>query len=233
MTLATGLGTLLAVGLCWLSGPPPPAGASPIVHLLVFAHATMDGQALAVANATTRQLFDPAGIDTEWRNCGGADGACPQTDNAMQVIVLLMPMAKFTREDVAAEVLHGGSTTVTTVLVYLPNLADRLRTVQRSAAGRSNPPLATLRLEHLVGLAIAHEIGHAFGLAHGPSGVMKARIVPDDLLALATSRLAFTSKDAAALRQSVLARGSAERDPRQSDGQGPSDNYCPAGWNIT
>jgi hypothetical protein len=32
---------------------------------------------------------------------------------------------------------------------------------------------------------------------------MKARIAPDDLLALATSQLAFTPKNAAALRQSV------------------------------
>jgi hypothetical protein len=212
MTPAMGLGALFAVGLFGLSGGQAPAtGPLPIVQLRVFAHATMDAPGLEVANSTTRKLLEPAGIGTEWRNCSGGEDECTQADNATQVIVLLMPIAKSTRDDVAAEVLYGPSTPVMTVLVYLPNLTDRLRTTQQSAAGRSSPALATLRLGDLVGLAIVHEIGHAFGLRHASSGVMKARIAPDDLLALATSRLAFSSKEAAALRLAVAARGSVTR----------------------
>ena len=204
MTAATWLCTLRAVAVWGLSGVPGAPAAPPIVHLRVFAHATMERAALEQAMSTAGGLLESAGIDIEWQDCGAGGHTCTPAESAPQVTVLLMPVTKFTRDDVAAEVLHGLSTPVVTVLVYMPNLEDRLRTVQQSAAGRSNPGLATLRLHHLVGLAIAHEVGHGFGLSHGTSGVMKAPIVPGDLLALATSRLAFSSREAAALRRSVM-----------------------------
>jgi hypothetical protein len=223
MTPGTGLGALLVVGLGGLSGQPPATGPLPIVQLRVFAHATMDGPALEVAKSASRRLLEPAGIGTEWRNCSGGEDTCTQPDTATQVIVLLMPIAKWTGDEVSAEVLHGPSTPVPTVLVYMPNLTDRLRTVQQSGAGRSNPALATLQLGDLVGLAIAHEIGHAFGLGHTSSGVMKKRIAPGDLLALATSRLAFSAREAAVLRQSVATGTSLAHSERGNRAKGTSN----------
>jgi hypothetical protein len=199
MMPAYGLSVLVAMGLWGLPAQPPVSAASTVIQLRVFAHAAMDAPALELARATASRLLESAGVGIEWRTCGSVEEACSEPGHAPQVIVLLMPMTKLTRDDVGAEALHGGSIPVPTVLVYLPNLADRLRTVHQSAAARSNSGLASLQMGHLVGLAIAHEIGHCFGLSHSPSGVMKALITSDDLIALATLRLAFTSKETSAL----------------------------------
>jgi hypothetical protein len=181
-----------------MCGQAPAAIPRPIVTLRVFAHAMMDVPALEQATSTAGRLLESAGIGIEWRNCDGVQETCAQPDTATQVTVLLLPMTKFTRDDVAAEVLHDRPMPMATVLVYMPNLADRLRSVHQRA-GRSNPALSSLQMEDLVGLAIAHEIGHASGLPHAPAGIMNARITREDLLALVTSRLTFTPKEAAVL----------------------------------
>jgi hypothetical protein len=199
------LSAVLIAGLCGLSEQPVDSAAFTTVHLRVFTHASVDAPTWDLAKTTAGQLLASARIAPEWRNCD-PDGACGQPGAAIQVIVLLMPVAKMARADVSAEVVRDPLARTATVFVYLPNLAETVRTVRESTAARSDPSLATLQLGHLVGLAIAHEVGHAFGLPHARSGVMKARLATNDLLALRASRLAFTSKNTSALRQTLMAR---------------------------
>ena len=206
MTTATIPGTSLVLMSVWaLSGQAPSPTAFPIVQVRVFTHAAVDAPTVQLAKTTASTLLESGRIGTEWQDCGTAESAC-EAGNPVQVNVLMLPVAKMTEEDVSGEVVQDQATRTPTVLVYLPNLVDRVRIVRQSAAGRSNPALATLQLGHLVGLAIAHEVGHVFGLPHTESGVMKARLGMDDLIALHASRLAFTPRDSAALRLALVAR---------------------------
>jgi Putative peptidase family len=206
---------LLALSLLRTLPEPAPAGAgAAIVQLRVFGHAAVDAPTLQLARTTTSKLLDSARIGAEWRDCGTVESTCNASSEPVQVIVLLLPVAKTTEEDVSGEVVQDQSTRAPTVIVYLPNLADRLRTILQSAPGRSNPALATLQLGHLIGLAIAHEVGHVFGLPHTLSGVMKARLATDDLIALHRARLAFTPRDTAAIGLALASRTRRAADSR-------------------
>lgn len=207
MTTATIPGTSLVLLSMWaLSGQAPGPPAFPIVQVRVFAHAAVDVPTVQLAKTTASKLLESGRIGTEWQDCGTVGGTCNEASAPVQVNVLLLPVAKMTEDDVSGEVVQDQATGTPTVLVYLPNLADRVRILRQSAAGRSHPALATLQLGHLIGLAIAHEVGHVFGLPHAASGVMKARLATDDLLALHASRLAFTPRDTTAMRQALVTR---------------------------
>ena len=206
---------LLALGLLGtLPGPAPAVVVAAPVQLRVFPHASVDVPTLQLARTTASKLLASGRISAEWRECGTPEHSCTQSSGPVPVVVLLLPVAKTTDEDVSGEVVEDQSTRAPTVLVYLPNLADRLRTIRQSAPGHSNPVLATLRLGHLIGLAIAHEVGHVFGLPHTPSGVMKARLATDDLIALHRARLAFTPRDTAAMTLALASRTRRAADSR-------------------
>jgi hypothetical protein len=87
----------------------------------------------------------------------------------------------------------------------MPRIADLVRAMRTSTAGRSHPALATVELGHLAGLTIAHELGHILGLPHAPSGVMKARPGMDEVVKLRASQLRFLPPDAARMRQTMVA----------------------------
>ena len=70
----------------------------------------------------------------------------------------------------------------------------------------------------MIGLTVAHEVGHALGLPHSPWGVMKARPSIDDVVAFRRGLLAFTPREALQMRTAIATRHDgqvARTDPRQ------------------
>lgn len=55
-------------------------------------------------------------------------------------------------------------------------------------------------------MTIAHEVGHALGLPHAATGVMKAKLSVRDVVALRALRLRFTREQAAAMHHALRVR---------------------------
>ena len=173
------------------------------VQLRVFAHAVVDPPTLDLTRATVTALLASAGVRVEWRACPLADPSCGGPAPAGAIVVRLLP-SRSSGGHVFGKTVHDVDRDAT-VLLPVPGTIELARSVRLSAAGRSNPALATLEVGHVLGLTMAHEVGHALGLRHAASGVMKAQFVIEDLVALRVSRLTFTPGEGASMRQAVSA----------------------------
>jgi hypothetical protein len=159
-----------------------------------------------VAGRTARALLATAGILVELRDCRADKSDCEVTAVGDVVIdVRLRPGRKTTDVTACGEVArdYRGRPVV---VVYLPPHADLAMAFRFHIASRSNPALGEIRTGHLVGLTLAHEVGHWLGLPHAASGVMKARPALEEVTALASHRLAFESQQGSGLRHALLQR---------------------------
>jgi hypothetical protein len=55
-------------------------------------------------------------------------------------------------------------------------------------------------------MTIAHEVGHALGLPHAATGMMKGRLSVREVVALRAARLRFTPAQASAMRRGLRLR---------------------------
>jgi len=182
---------LLGVGLV---GPVASATAGPTddestLELRVMTYAALGSADLDQARQTATSLLATAGLRVVWHVCGGDE--CAEPASGRSLTVHLLPVLSKTNPAMSGEVVRSQTSNGPTILVYVPRNAEVTQAIRRSPAARSNPALSSLVLGHLVGLTIAHEVGHSLGLSHTSSGPMKAQPDPEDLIAMRSARLHF------------------------------------------
>jgi len=214
--------SLLAWNIAFISivatcAPTAVSGADPdtVVVLNVTAELRApSGNALAddefdVAGRTVRALLETAGIVVDWRDCRSARPDCEgSTRKRLGVEVRLRPQAKSAERFVCGEVTRDylGRPVI---VAYLAPHVDLVAAFRFHVASRSNPSLGDVRVGQLVGLTLAHEVGHWLGLPHAPSGVMKARPALEEVTDLVAQRLAFAGAQGSSLRTALRTRSAA------------------------
>lgn len=199
-----GVAGALTLSLSFLAAPVTAAPDLPTVDLRFGARAPLDDGSLRLAQITAATLLGTAGIRVACRPCLLA--SCPTDTSGDVVLVQLLSVVKMTDREVAGETVRDQRSGLVTVLIYVPRIVELASEVRRSSDGRSHPALSSLEIGHLVGLTIAHEVGHGLGLSHSRSGVMKARPSLNEIVALRASNLVFRDAEAARMRLTLLAR---------------------------
>jgi hypothetical protein len=145
---------------------------------------------IAAARAASGDLFSAIGIDIEWR--GSAPE--PPPDGAY----LVMTIVNHAPPDFGAGVLAAA---YPFERVHIRLLYDRVL----ASAGL---PVEPLRLAHTMAYVMAHEIGHMLqGVSrHSATGVMKAKLGQEDLLAMQLGKLRFEPSDIRLIHLGVAGR---------------------------
>ena len=202
MTFGVGaalLAVLFDPGWCAARIAIAQSGRPPSLQLNVRVHESLDPANLKHARETVYALLESVGIRLDWQECYSGDTCAPAAESRA-VVVLLLPFASPTHRGLSGQVVEDNRSRDTTINVYVSVLADLARAIRSSPLGRSDSRLATVHTGHLVGLTIAHEVGHALLLPHTSSGLMQPEFDLDDVRAMREARLAFTPSEGAILR---------------------------------
>jgi hypothetical protein len=106
---------------------------------------------------------------------------------------------------------HRGTSSVGTAMVSVRCVEAFMTRVARTWSYRSHPLLSTGQFDDVVGVLIAHEIGHLFGLKHASKGVMRVRLDAEDIITFRSGGLRFTAKESAHLRVASAERSAVAR----------------------
>jgi hypothetical protein len=161
---------------------------------------------LAAARSTVQQTLRRASIDLVWQDCSRINVTrvplCdePLRNDDVMIRIVASPSADFAPAMLGYSLVDAGAHTGTLATIF----ADRVASMARRAVVSDG---------RLLGLAMAHEIGHMLlgTSAHASCGLMRARWFDDELRRDAARDWAWSREEQAAMRRGLAAR-SHERD---------------------
>ena len=160
---------------------------------------------LAVAREHAQAILQDAGVNVVWIDCwaGGPREAVDTVDPCQEPVgsAIVLRLQKTKRNDRSRFVSMGFS------LVGTPGAAPFLATVYVDRA-ESVARGAGIDARRLLGLAIAHEIGHVLlnSNSHAPSGLMRADWSRTELQRQDPAAWRFLKTEAAQVRMTALER---------------------------
>jgi hypothetical protein len=177
------------------------------LRVRVYADMQVDEGMIRPALEVADDLLASAGLVVAWRVCDSAH-SCPVEDTpAQEIVVILSSRDRQNGRENCGLAAHGARDSAGTVIVSVPCLAGVAFRLTRRAGLGTNPLLAMPRHDDLVGAIVAHEIGHMLGIRHAPSGLMRAILKADDMIALRRGKLRFSAAEAGRMRIAALLAG--------------------------
>jgi hypothetical protein len=181
------LAALLALGLATAGQP----SADLELHIAVYNHSDARGPVLVRAQVEVSEIFSNLGVRIVWRT--RATGRSDATPIELTLIVLRQPM--------------DGRTNRAGELGFAPGAGAERGRIAYVFFDRVEAIAADHRIEvpSILGLAMAHEIGHLLlpAESHSPGGIMQATWGHDALHSFRRERLDFTAEQAELIRSAL------------------------------
>lgn len=178
------------------------AGSSLTVTVRVYNSAHVPAQRLVTARRTAETMFRDTGLRVIFRPCGRQSALADVVDSCSEPLKPSEFVVRVIEAPVFNPALHPDAFGV----AYVVKETNRgwLATVFSDRIGGAASRIG-VEPDTLLGLVIAHEVGHLLlGVGyHGETGVMRADW-PDQLLSGARGQWRFSRLEAAAMRQRAI-----------------------------
>jgi len=174
------------------------------LRVRAYADKHVDQATVGPALRMAGHLLAAAALPVEWRVCDAA-ASCPAEDaRAAAIVVILSSRGRQNGRENCGVAVQGTPGSGGTVLVSVPCVAGVAFRLARRAGTGTHPLLAMPRHDDVVGAIVAHEIGHLLGVSHARSGLMRATLEADDIIALRRGKLSFSAADSRTMRIATL-----------------------------
>jgi hypothetical protein len=191
------------------------------LRVRAYADSQVDEGTLRPALEVAEHLLASAGLLVAWRVCDTV-ASCPVEDTPVPEIVVILSSRDRQNRENCGVAARGARASAGTVMVSVPCVAAVAFRLTRRAGTGTHPLLAMPRHDDLVGAVVAHEIGHLLGIRHAPSGLMRASLEADEMIALRRGKLRFGPAEAGRMRIAALLAG--EERLRSSAAGSPPDS---------
>jgi hypothetical protein len=212
---ALGMGLALASGLTGIgyAAPAAPSKTSPAITIHVHNYARVASATLAEAEEVTTQIFREAGLETRWADSvlNAKDDPEPfaghLTYSFTDIQLSILPREMSDRLGLSSDVMGVVPGTDAQIAYVFDSKVEALfqTTLRTYRTGHIDRRVSE---SQILGIAIAHELGHLLLdlQGHSANGIMRGEWGLTDLRNAAFGMLLFTAQQAEVLRANARSR---------------------------